>query len=92
MNKPRSRTTRNLMRLARLLQAHETLTHWEVSRRVAGKADFVRVIERANPAIGRLARYRLVRDTGPLPPERRRVTVTVDPNLGEYVRLPELGG
>lgn len=31
--------------------------------------------------------YRLVRNTGPMPPVERRVTAVFDPNLGEYVHV-----
>lgn len=36
------------------------------------------------------ARFQLLRDTGPLPPVRKRFRVIVDPNLGEIVHMPEV--
>jgi len=53
-------------------------------------AGFVRVMQKAAPTRDRPAIYRLVRQTGPLPPERRRVTVIVDPNEHSYLKLPEV--
>ena len=31
------------------------------------------------------ARYQLLRNTGPMPPEKRRITVVLDPNTGEII-------
>ena len=45
--------------------------------------EFLSVVEKANPAIGRKASYRLVRNTGPKPPMIQRVKRVYDPNTGQ---------
>lgn len=78
------------------LAAHATTETVQVDEAAAVRfcrmlcdAGYLRVMQKARPGI-RPARYRLVRDTGPLPPERRRITVVVDMNLHQYARLPEV--
>jgi len=48
---------------------------------------YLKVIRKARPGVCE-ARYQLIRNTGPKPPVKRRVTVLVDPNTGD-VQLPE---
>jgi DNA-binding MarR family transcriptional regulator len=43
---------------------------------------FLAVVEKANPALGRKASYRLVRNEGPKPPMIQRVKQVYDPNTG----------
>lgn len=52
------------------------------------RAGYLRVVQKANPAQHRLARYRLVRNTGPQPPQVQRVKQVFDANLGR-VMTPE---
>lgn len=52
------------------------------------RAGYVKVNQRAKPGV-RLARYHLVRDTGPHPPVERRIRAVWDENLGEYAHIPE---
>lgn len=52
------------------------------------RAGYLRVVRKANPAIGQTALYRLVRNTGPKPPQIQRVKQVFDPNLGEVVSAP----
>lgn len=47
------------------------------------------VIEKANPGIGRKARYRLVRPSGPRPPMIQRVKRVYDPNDGKVYEKVE---
>jgi hypothetical protein len=52
------------------------------------RGGYLRVIRKAIP--GRLpASYRLIRDTGPRPPEERRVRAIWDPNTRRWVHVPE---
>ena len=51
------------------------------------RSGFMAVSKPANGRIGRRARYRLVRNSGPLPP-RRAITVMADPNSGLTYPLP----
>lgn len=44
---------------------------------------YLRVLVPAAPAKGRIARYRLVRAKGPIPPQIQRVKTVWDPNSGE---------
>lgn len=54
------------------------------------RGGYLRVIRKAIP--GRLpASYRLIRDTGPRPPEERRVRAVWDPNTRQWVHVPEPG-
>lgn len=46
-------------------------------------AGYFRVLSKANPAQGRIARYRLIRDSGPRAPQIQRVKRVFDPNTGE---------
>ncbi len=48
------------------------------------KADYLAVVEKAKHG-GRGARYRLVKDTGPLPPVMRTLPCLVDPNVERAV-------
>lgn len=44
---------------------------------------YLRVIEPTNYRRGRIARYRLIRNLGPIPPQIQRVKRIYDPNTGE---------
>lgn len=46
-------------------------------------AGYFRVVAKANPAQGKVARYRLIRESGPRPPQIQRVKRVFDPNTGE---------
>lgn len=46
-------------------------------------AGYFRVLKKANPAKGEIARYRLIRNTGPKAPQIQRVKRVFDPNTGE---------
>ncbi|APE43627.1 hypothetical protein BOO69_09530 [Sulfitobacter alexandrii] len=50
------------------------------------EAGYLSVIQKARPGV-RAARYRLVRDTGPLPPKRQRKTVLIDGNEERVVHV-----
>lgn len=50
----------------------------------------LRVVQKASPGHGRKAIYRLIRNTGPLPPQIQRVKHVFDPNTRE-VHMPENG-
>lgn len=56
-------------------------------RMLAG-AGYLRVLDKAVPG-RREATYRLVRDTGPLPPRQMRVTVVFDANLRAVTHMPQ---
>lgn len=49
---------------------------------------YLRVLVKAEPSVGRIARYRLVRNKGPKPPQIQRVKRVFDPNSRE-VFMPE---
>lgn len=49
---------------------------------------YLRVLRKADPVKGRIARYRLVRNNGPKPPQVQRVKRVYDPNSNE-VFMPE---
>lgn len=53
------------------------------------KASYVAVVQKARVGINP-ARYRLVNDTGPMPPIERTVKVLVDGNLGRAVYSPKV--
>lgn len=44
---------------------------------------YLRVLRKAEPTRGRVARYRLIRNSGPKPPQVQRVKQVYDPNTGE---------
>lgn len=46
-------------------------------------AGYFRVLAKANPAKGQIARYRLIRPSGPRPPQIQKVKRVFDPNTGE---------
>ncbi|SUZ34105.1 hypothetical protein ROE7235_03887 [Roseibaca ekhonensis] len=50
------------------------------------RAGYLKVLQRAAPG-RREAAYRLIRDTGPLPPRERRVRAVYDENLDEFTHL-----
>lgn len=50
------------------------------------RAGYLKVLQKAHPG-RREAAYRLIRDTGPLPPRERRVRAVFDENLGEFTHL-----
>jgi len=54
------------------------------------RADYLAVIRKAAPGIHE-ARYRLLINNGPAPPQEKRVRAVWDPNLGEYVHISGLG-
>lgn len=77
------------------MAAHATTDRLAVSAdeardycRLLLRGGYVRVAVKAIPG-KREAVYRLVRDTGPLPPVERRVRAIVDQNDREYAHLPE---
>lgn len=47
------------------------------------RCGYLKVLVKASPAKGTLARYRLIRDNGPLPPKVQRVKRIFDPNTNE---------
>lgn len=47
-------------------------------------AGYLSVLEKAQPGKGKLARYKLVRNTGPLPPREKRVRAVWDDNEQAY--------
>ena len=49
---------------------------------------YLRVLRKAEPTSGRIARYRLIRNNGPRPPQVQRVKRVYDPNSRE-VFMPE---
>lgn len=51
---------------------------------------YLRVVKKADPVKGRIARYRLIRNNGPKPPQVQRVKQVFDPNSRE-VFTPEGG-
>lgn len=51
------------------------------------KTGYLRVVHKAMPAAGRQAIYRLIRNTGPKPPQIQRVKQVYDPNT-QQVFLP----
>lgn len=76
------------------LAAHASVEGGPVTReeaqaycRMLLSVDYLRVRQKAR-AGERPARYKLVRDTGPRAPLKRRVTVFIDPNTNERI-LPE---
>lgn len=50
-------------------------------------AGYLRVLTMANPAAGRIARYRLIRPSGPQAPQVQRVRQVYDPNTGAVYPL-----
>ena len=52
------------------------------------QAGYLRVLRKAKPSTGQTAIYRLIRNTGPRPPQIQRVKQVFDPNLGEVVYTP----
>lgn len=51
------------------------------------KTGYLRVVQKASPVHGRQAIYRLIRNSGPQPPQIQRVKQVYDPNTGQ-VHLP----
>lgn len=47
------------------------------------RCGYLKVLRKAQPIKGRLAQYRLIRNTGPLPPQVQRVKRIYDPNIKE---------
>ncbi|MGR3468989.1 MAG: hypothetical protein ACU0CI_14045 [Shimia sp.] len=62
-------------------EGHERFVETYVRGLVAGGV----VALRANAKRGRPATYQVVKDVGPLPPQRKSVVLTYDPNAGVYV-------
>ncbi|MEL6586790.1 MAG: hypothetical protein AAFQ50_09025 [Pseudomonadota bacterium] len=56
------------------------------------RSGYLKVLSKARSRSGRStpARYRLIRDTGPLPPQEKRMRVTYDPNLADITHVPEV--
>ncbi|MGR3485511.1 MAG: hypothetical protein ACU0BF_09210 [Paracoccaceae bacterium] len=52
------------------------------------RGGYLRVTRKAVPG-QRRPRYRLIRDTGPVPPVEKRLRAVWDENLGEYTHIPE---
>lgn len=74
---------------ARDLAAHSTTTASEVTENHAKvycshllAAGYLKVVQKAAPP-KRAAIYRLIRDTGPVPPKTQRIHQVYDPNTGE---------
>jgi len=74
---------------ARDLAAHSSTSETEVTENHAKvycshllAAGYLRVVQKASPP-RRSAIYRLIRDTGPVPPKTQRVQQVYDPNTGE---------
>ncbi len=74
---------------ARDLAAHSTTSHVEVPENHAKvycshllAAGYLKVVQKAAPP-KRAAIYRLIRDTGPVPPKTQRIHQVYDPNTGE---------
>ena len=55
---------------------------------VRGDKPYLRVRQTAIPG-KRDAAYKLIRNTGPKPPQERRIRATYDANLGEFTHLPD---
>lgn len=51
------------------------------------RAGYLRVLKKAEPAAGRQAIYRLIRNSGPKPPQIQRIKQVFDPNTGVVHRL-----
>ncbi|WP_323036224.1 hypothetical protein [Pararhodobacter sp.] len=77
------------------IAAHATTEAVSVSREDAQafcqmlvRAGYLRVQRKAAPP-RREAVYRLIKNTGPMPPRERRVRAIWDPNLAEFTHMPE---
>lgn len=75
------------------IATHATTDAVSVSREEAAvycqmlvRAGYLRVLRKALPG-RREASYRLIRNTGPMPPRERRVRAVYDDNLQEYTHL-----
>jgi hypothetical protein len=55
--------------------------------RMLSRIGYIKAVRKAVPGV-RDPIYKLVRNTGPLPPRARRVAAVVDDNLGAFVHLP----
>jgi hypothetical protein len=69
---------------------HATTTDVKVSTKTArayvgvlNRCGYLKVLRKAEPIKGRLAQYRLIRNTGPRPPQVQRVKRIYDPNIKE---------
>ncbi|WP_010142193.1 hypothetical protein [Oceanicola sp. S124] len=72
------------------IAAHATTLSVQVTKETAKtyvsmllKCGYLKVLRKAEPVKGRLAKYQLVRNTGPLPPKIQRVKRIYDPNTHE---------
>lgn len=96
--------TQNIWRSMRMLKTftpadlviHSTTDTVEVQLATAKKycamllkAGYLRVLEKAVPGGKRQARYRLIRDSGPLPPQIQSVKQVYDQNLRRVMYTPE---
>lgn len=75
------------------IAVHSTTDIIQVSEREAKeycaillRCRYLKVIEKAMPSIGRLAIYRLIQNTGPLPPQVQRVKQLYDPNTQQTLQ------
>ena len=66
---------------------HVTEADAKAYLQMLNRAGYLRVIRKAHPAVGRKARYRLLRDTGPKPPKERRVRAVWDENEQAYKHI-----
>lgn len=81
---------------ARDIAAHATTPQVEVNEieaaeycRALHRAGYLRAVHKAVPG-RRPALYRLIRNTGPLPPRERRITGVWDDNQGRFAYLPDV--
>lgn len=79
------------------IAAHSTTDNVQVSEDTVRtyctmllRAGYLRVLVKAIPS-KRQARYRLIKNTGPLPPKIQRVKQVFDPNLNQVVHTAEAG-
>lgn len=71
------------------ISAHSTTPDVRVSEPTAKsycsmllRTGYLRVVKKAEPAAGRQAIYRLIRNSGPKPPQIQRIKQVFDPNTG----------
>ena len=76
------------------IAAHSTTPDVRVSELTAKaycamllKTGYLRVLKKAEPMAGRQAIYRLIRNSGPKPPQIQRIKQVYDPNTGA-VHIP----
>lgn len=71
-----------------ILQRHPDITEMTVTKYCQQllKAEYLRVVQTAKIGV-RPARYRLIKDTGPLPPQVKHKQVIIDGNSGEVAHV-----